>query len=85
MIVMIRSSGVPPAPDARHQCHLATMRNALPSAGLLPCGLEHARYASAEVRAPTHEAQEYGMDRRTALLFDLDGTLVDSVYQHVLA
>lgn len=25
------------------------------------------------------------MDRRTALLFDLDGTLVDSVYQHVLA
>ena len=23
--------------------------------------------------------------RRTALVFDLDGTLVDSVYQHVLA
>ena len=23
--------------------------------------------------------------RRTAFLFDLDGTLVDSVYQHVLA
>lgn len=25
------------------------------------------------------------MERRTALVFDLDGTLVDSVYQHVLA
>ncbi|MGA9775435.1 MAG: HAD family hydrolase, partial [Candidatus Dormiibacterota bacterium] len=25
------------------------------------------------------------MDRQPALLFDLDGTLVDSVYQHVLA
>jgi HAD superfamily hydrolase (TIGR01509 family) len=25
------------------------------------------------------------MDRRTSFLFDLDGTLVDSVYQHVLA
>ena len=25
------------------------------------------------------------MPRRTALVFDLDGTLVDSVYQHVLA
>ena len=24
-------------------------------------------------------------ERRTALVFDLDGTLVDSVYQHVLA
>jgi HAD superfamily hydrolase (TIGR01509 family) len=26
-----------------------------------------------------------GVDRRQAFLFDLDGTLVDSVYQHVLA
>jgi beta-phosphoglucomutase-like phosphatase (HAD superfamily) len=25
------------------------------------------------------------MEDRTAFLFDLDGTLVDSVYQHVLA
>ena len=30
------------------------------------------------------EAKMVGM-RRTVLLFDLDGTLVDSVYQHVLA
>src|SRR3954470_14096765 len=30
-----------------------------------------------EIPAPAHD--------RTAFLFDLDGTLVDSVYQHVLA
>jgi HAD superfamily hydrolase (TIGR01509 family) len=30
-------------------------------------------------------AEEVGAQRRQAFLFDLDGTLVDSVYQHVLA
>lgn len=31
------------------------------------------------------EQSETAVDRQPALLFDLDGTLVDSVYQHVLA
>src|SRR5690348_6992759 len=31
------------------------------------------------------ERSETPADRQPALLFDLDGTLVDSVYQHVLA
>ena len=35
---------------------------------------------------PTMEAPRGGpAPGRTAFLFDLDGTLVDSVYQHVLA
>src|SRR6267142_3951843 len=34
---------------------------------------------------PLPAAGERPVTRRTAFLFDLDGTLVDSVYQHVLA
>src|SRR5437879_12295939 len=34
---------------------------------------------------PTGRSTEDLASRRTAFLFDLDGTLVDSVYQHVLA
>ncbi len=35
--------------------------------------------------ASVAERSSAGADRQAALLFDLDGTLVDSVYQHVLA
>src|SRR5437879_7748047 len=34
---------------------------------------------------PTGRSTEDLASRRTAFVFDLDGTLVDSVYQHVLA
>src|SRR5262245_53900700 len=35
--------------------------------------------------AGQRQAEQTEMSRRPAFLFDLDGTLVDSVYQHVLA
>ena len=38
-----------------------------------------------QAAASVAERSSAGADRQAALLFDLDGTLVDSVYQHVLA
>ncbi len=40
---------------------------------------------SSTLRVEYRAWAEVGVERRPAFLFDLDGTLVDSVYQHVLA
>src|SRR5438270_7308571 len=37
------------------------------------------------ISQPIEKTGKAGESRRPAFLFDLDGTLVDSVYQHVLA
>jgi len=43
------------------------------------------RNASREKRGTTTAGAQYAPSSRVAFLFDLDGTLMDSVYQHVLA
>ena len=42
-------------------------------------------HSSPAVSAGREELSEGGLRQGPAFLFDLDGTLVDSVYQHVLA